>query len=440
MKKIIIILAKIVTYFWALMFILFGFGGIIACTIAENTGTLVSSIILSALFLIIGAILFYIASKKIVLQNFEKKDIPTNDCDNNAQVSISVKSDISITNKHVENSFGHIDSKADSIEKPSDQYIETASTIQHTDGKPFSDEEVPYLMQLSYEKALQREGIYEGKVFDISGINEDLPRKKSQTAIPLYQELRDISPNTSNVPISSTDIFFLKYLDGRVLEDPNIAQYWYYEYDINYSDEIKKLISSGLLTISQINLKKFKVDDLKNILRHFELPLSGKKADLQKRILENIRSEELSSFLDDTTHYFSITDKGNTFAEAINNSATFNLELENEAISLILDYDYENAFDLIWNFKKQTPAGKNISYQYHLYTDNEYDSIMTPGGFFYTLEKDRDIEMKIRASMVFCRMYGSGQDNIRKLIARIYKENGHEFSNDAKNIISSRLL
>ena len=72
--------------------------------------------------------------------------------------------------------------------------------------------------------------------------------------------------------------------------------------------------------------------------------------------------------------------------------------------------------------------------------DNEYDSIMTPGGFFYTLEKDRDIEMKIRAAMVFCRMYGSGQDNIRKLIARIYKENGHEFSNDAKNIISSRLL
>lgn len=126
-----------------------------------------------------------------------------------------------------------------------------------------------------------------------------------------------------------------------ILEHPNIAQYWYYEYDINYSIEIKKLISSGLLTISQINLKRFKVDDLKNILRHFELPLSGKKADLQKRILENISLEELSSFLGDSTHYFCATDTGSELIKTVHDSATFNLELENEALSLILDYDLQ---------------------------------------------------------------------------------------------------
>ena len=72
--------------------------------------------------------------------------------------------------------------------------------------------------------------------------------------------------------------------------------------------------------------------------------------------------------------------------------------------------------------------------------DGTYNSIMIPCGFFYTLEKDRDIEKKIRAAIVFCRMYGLGQDKIRKLIMRIYKENDHIFSEDAKNLINGRLL
>ena len=50
------------------------------------------------------------------------------------------------------------------------------------------------------------------------------------------------------------------------------------------------------------------------------------------------------------------------------------------------------------------------------------------------------IEKKIRAAIVFCRMYGLGQDKIRKLIMRIYKENDHIFSEDAKNLINGRLL
>ena len=37
------------------------------------------------------------------------------------------------------------------------QYIETNSGIVRADGKPFTDEEVPFLMERSYEKALERE-------------------------------------------------------------------------------------------------------------------------------------------------------------------------------------------------------------------------------------------------------------------------------------------
>ena len=65
---------------------------------------------------------------------------------------------------------------------------------------------------------------------------------------------------------------------------------------------------------------------------------------------------------------------------------------------------------------------------------------MRDSPFFYTLVKDRDIEQKVRAGIVFCRMYGSSQDNTLKLIHRIYTENGKDFDEDARNILSGRLL
>ena len=69
---------------------------------------------------------------------------------------------------------------------PSTQYIETGSSIQRVDGKPISDEEVPYLMQLGYEKALQKGGLYTGQSLNTSNINRDLPEKKVHTAMPSY--------------------------------------------------------------------------------------------------------------------------------------------------------------------------------------------------------------------------------------------------------------
>jgi len=319
------------------------------------------------------------------------------------------------------------------------EYVQDGNVIYRADGKKISDEEVPYLMQLGYEESLRQTGQYNGEVLDTSFVVQSLAKKKNATIIPTYQEIINFPTNCSS-KILSTDIFFLKYIDGRSVENANIAQYWYYEYGLNYANELKKLYSSDMLRISNVNISKLKVVDLKNILRHFNLPLSGKKADLTNRILDNISSEDLSSFLGDSIHYFCATKKGISLIESLNDSATFNLELENEAISLILDYDYEDAFNLIWNYKKQTPAEKNTHYEYSSSMDETYNSIMIPCGFFYTLEKDRDIEKKIRAAIVFCRMYGLGQDKIRKLIMRIYKENDHIFSEDAKNLINGRLL
>ena len=433
MKKVFSVLSRIICGFLGIYFLLCSIGGIINCFINPSI-PIVLCLLLTFIFAIIGILLTKIA--------FNKKT-STGSASNVAINNIPDSPTYQVGQSAATCSVNTQNEPTDIEPSPSihsEQYVEHNGVIFHPDGSSITDEEVPYLVQLGYEEALQREGIYDSEMLDLPHINNDLQSKRFQTAIPSYQELCNISANTSNVPMLSTDIFFLKYLDGRILEHPNIAQYWYYEYDINYSIEIKKLISSGLLTISQINLKRFKVDDLKNILRHFELPLSGKKADLQKRILENISLEELSSFLGDSTHYFCATDTGSELIKTVHDSATFNLELENEALSLILDYDYEDAFNLIWHYKKQTPAEKNTHYNYNPAMDELYDSIMIPCGFFYTLKKDRDIEENLRAAIVFCRMYGLGQDKVRKLIMRIYMESGHDFSEDAKNLINGRLL
>lgn len=175
------------------------------------------------------------------------------------------------------------------------EYVQDGNVIYRADGKKISDEEVPYLMQLGYEESLRQTGQYNGEVLDTSFVVQSLAKKKNATIIPTYQEIINFPTNCSS-KILSTDIFFLKYIDGRSVENANIAQYWYYEYGLNYANELKKLYSSDMLRISNVNISKLKVVDLKNILRHFNLPLSGKKADLTNRILDNISSEDLSSF------------------------------------------------------------------------------------------------------------------------------------------------
>ena len=80
MKKVGIMLAKIAVYFLGAIFILSGIGGIVACTAAENTFTLVLFIMFSCIFAAIGIALFYVSTKKINLNKEQEKT-------NNVQIS-----------------------------------------------------------------------------------------------------------------------------------------------------------------------------------------------------------------------------------------------------------------------------------------------------------------------------------------------------------------
>ncbi len=195
------------------------------------------------------------------------------------------------------------------------QYVETGKTIYRTDGKAITEEEVPYLMQIGYEKALEERGLYNGQILDLSFMDERDKNKKEYTRIPTYQELSEIEPRDSYV--SLTELSFLSYINGFPLLNPPIAQKWYYDYNLNYGKTIKNLIANELLTIECANIDRLKVNELKNLLKHFNYPDTGQKTDLQARVYQNISQTDIDSYFGDEK-YFSITSKGKELVERCN--------------------------------------------------------------------------------------------------------------------------
>lgn len=330
------------------------------------------------------------------------------------------------------------------LTKPSDvsechsQYIQTEHGIQRADGKPFTDEEVPYLIQIGYEKLTGKRDLLDFS--DQKMMDKD---KKEFTRIPSYVELSQTKAH--KYPLTSTDIYFLKYINGLVLEDlldykVYIAQYWYYDYGINISEELKKLFATGLLSFSFFNINKLRVDELKSILRHFNLPLSGKKRDLQERISENLSFQNIIDFCGTSQHFFSATETGNLLIKKLPDSATKNLELENSCIKLILKYNFKEAFSLIDEFKLSVPSGITYVSVYNANMDVHYKNMLDSNKTFYTTSSNRDIEKLIRASIIFCHMYGLGQADTRKIIKRLYITSSKTWDKSSLNMLKGKLL
>lgn len=318
------------------------------------------------------------------------------------------------------------------------QYIHTENGIQRVDGKPFTDEEVPYLIQIGYEKVTGRRDLLDFSYQEM--MDKD---KKEFTRIPSYSEL--LQTKAHKYPLSSTDIYFLKYVNGVVLEDllsqkKFIAQYWYYDYGINITEELKKLFATGLLTFSFFNINKLKVEELKNILRHFNLPLSGKKRDLQQRISQNLSSNDIINFLGTRQHYFCATENGNILIDRLPDSTTKNIELENSCIKLILKYNFKEAVSLIDKFKLSVPSGITYKSVYNTNMDTHYKDILDSNKTFYTTPSNRDIEKLIRASIIFCYMYNAEPTSIMKIIQRMHIATSKTWDESSQNMIKEKLF
>lgn len=288
----------------------------------------------------------------------------------------------------------------------------------------------------------------------IERINEE-NKARSDAAFKFYQSnINNVDPESLNLndfdrsPLTSTEEYFLEYLNGLPIKNPAIAQYWYYEYALNYEQEIKKFLGQKLLKISVIPLEKLKVPELKEILKKYNLPVSGKKSELCSRIANSVPEKELREWLSLKGKFYCLTDVGKKMTKDLIPSATKNLELENECIRLIMSNDYASAYRKVADFRRNSPASSGLGIdwerEYHSGLSDQdcerYRKMVEDNAFNYTLTRDREIELKIRAGIVFCHMMGLGQNDMWKLIKRIYFESNKNFDEDAKNIISGRLL
>ena len=289
--------------------------------------------------------------------------------------------------------------KKDLSSNPS--YLERGNTVHRTDGKVIKDDEIPYLMQMGYKEALRKNGLNTQNPLDVSSITAMDKNKPIYTKIPSYEELCNIK--NEDYLLLSTDLLFAKYIDGLPLINPSIAQYWFYEYNLNYSAEIKKLFSCQIVCLTKSNINGLKVNDLKNLLKHFNLPVSGKKEELKERIISSVNDNDIAAYLGTDNYIFTLTSKGKSKVEKIFDSATKNIELEDLCISLIMHEQFEDAYLKIVSFKNSTPEG-SVSYAYNSSQNQLYMDMMFSNAFNYTLSKNHDLELEIRAAVIFCRM------------------------------------
>lgn len=329
MKKILLLILKISIYCFSLILICCGITGIILCFFSQNAFTLIACMLFGILFLTGGIRLLYTIFRRI-----NKKDIDVNssnstlyyaDC-KNIEAAKSKNTPPNITEPQVTNivsnpaSSNQLSKQTAAEQLQSTQkhleYIETEQTVYRADNKAISDEEIPYLIQVGYEEALSKKGLYNGQVLDLSFMQKRDKNKKEYTTIPTYSELSSIAYEESYVNLN--EILFLNYINGLPIENPLIAQKWYYDYNLNYSKTIKKLIANGLLSVNHTCVDKMNVVELKNVLKAFNLPLSGRKEELIKRIYKNISQTDIDKYFNGTK-FFTATDKGK---ELIKNKTT----------------------------------------------------------------------------------------------------------------------
>lgn len=150
MKKNLLFILKLICIVWGSVFYIGSLGGLILC-FTDSVNLLTLNLILTIALFCLGTLMFYVSLKKLNYHN----NISTPD------ISITENEPFS-TEKH-----GHRTSSVndDSYTKmpntnstaQTNGYIETNNIIYRTDNRSISDEEVPYLIQVGYEKALKSE-------------------------------------------------------------------------------------------------------------------------------------------------------------------------------------------------------------------------------------------------------------------------------------------
>ncbi|QEY33710.1 hypothetical protein FL966_00780 [Caproiciproducens galactitolivorans] len=236
-----------------------------------------------------------------------------------------------------------------------------------------------------------------------------------------------LCPESAEPHFNSVELAFLKYIDGTSIKAFAPAQYWYYEYGLNYKAEIAKFISAGLLLISPLNdIEKKTIPQLKEVLRIKNLPLSGKKSELIRRIYSNFTETEIETFLPKGEEYYILTEKGKELVAGLKKSATKNLELEDHCIELILNNKINEAYKAVAAFRASVPGQSGLGIDW-----NEEKLKGLSKRYLSTYQKmlnyaKSDDERKVAACCILCEVMGIPHKKCL-MINRVCDSTGKEF-------------
>lgn len=234
--------------------------------------------------------------------------------------------------------------------------------------------------------------------------------------------------------LNAVEVLYLHFVNGRTHDEATQYDFWHTQYSSKAEDLIESLLDEGDIYVNDdlsVTLRKLKVTELKRLLRHSGIKLSGNKGELIERIMENRHSIDLNlvnlksiytvkdnykPFLDETDfiNYFHFNghisiyeayDYYLTYPDKTSNEVAAGILLENiEAnINNPNKYDTIKSFQLLSNFHLEQLNDLNGSIYYlnnftmliilqSILSYHEYRTIIA-GSYFnidnFTVEKYR---------------------------------------------------
>jgi len=104
---------------------------------------------------------------------------------------------------------------------------------------------------------------------------------------------------------------FLEKIEGQKVGDESFPNYYKNRYGVDPEELLNRALKKGYLVESDLKYNMYETTnaDLKDVLREYDLKVSGVKDELVKRLLNNINEEELKSIFDQSYYQLSASGK-----------------------------------------------------------------------------------------------------------------------------------
>jgi len=157
------------------------------------------------------------------------------------------------------------------------------------------------------------------KEFDVSSLisikTEIINTPSELDVVPVEKIIKGMKPN--DVGLYPHEILLLSYAPKYYVEDNSYPGFWWYKYGVKDVDKcLKSLKNRGFLQVGSLKsaVEKETAAVLKNALRENNLKVSGKKAELVQRLLDEVPEEKLNTIF--IKYTYELTDAGEEVLKA----------------------------------------------------------------------------------------------------------------------------